>query len=156
MPSVTLAGRSFNYGIEGNGEPIVHILGGEPTTIGHKDHVTNTGIPKIGQYLIGSHQIIYYNNFRPGEVFYATKADSPTDVDRVADDCYLLMQHLNIPKAHFFAHSLLSYAPLKLALEHPDLVKSISFIEFRVTEPLLLRPKAQAAMAQVVQRQMNN
>jgi pimeloyl-ACP methyl ester carboxylesterase len=156
LTSVTLAGRTFNYGIEGNGEPIVHILGAEPATVGSRDHVTNTGIPKIAQYLKDRYQVIYYNNFRPGDVFYATKADSPTDIDRVADDCYLLMQHLNISKAHFFAHSLVSYVPLKLALNHPALVKSIAFLEFRIAEPLLLKPKTQAAMSQMVQRQMNN
>jgi len=157
LTSVTLAGRQFNYVMEGNGDPVVHLLGAEPAQINRrKEAPINTGIPKLGEYLRDRYQLISYNNYRPNEMFYATKADSATDVDRIADDCFLLMQHLNIQKAHFFAHSIISYPALKLALVHPEMVKSISFIEFRIAEPLMMKPKVQAAMSEVVQRQMNN
>ena len=157
MTPVTLAGTTFNYAVEGTGVPVVHMLGGEPAVlIRNRDHSERTGVPEIGQYLRNRFQYVCYNNYRPGGAFGATKADSSADVDRIADNCYLLMQHLNIRQAHFFAHSTISYAALKLALNHPDLVRSISFIEFRISEPMLLKPKVQAALAQSYQRRMSD
>ncbi len=123
---------------------------------GTGSNARKTGIPRISQYLKNKFQIIIYNNYRIGEMEYATKAEASNDVDSIANECFVLLQHLNISKAHFFAHRQVGYPAIKLALEHPDLVNSVGLLDFAIVEPFLLKPKVQAAMARSMQRAAMN
>jgi pimeloyl-ACP methyl ester carboxylesterase len=152
MTSITLVGKQFNYGVIGSGEPVVHIHGLEPTREGSRDHVTVTGIPGLVEYMKNRFQIITYNNYRQGEVERAVKAQATSDVDASAKDCVVLLEHLNLTKVHVFAHRQVGYVALKLALDHPELVKSVGLLNFEITQAVLLRPKAQQAMARTMQR----
>jgi len=140
----------------GSGEPIVHIHGLEPSIEGTRSNAKKTGIPEIAQYLKNKFQVITYNNYRAGEMEYATKAEASNDVDDIANECFVFLQHLNISKAHFFAHRQVGYTAIKLALDHPDLVQSIGLLDFAIVEPFLLKPKVQNAMARSMQRATMN
>ena len=144
--------------IEGTGEPVLNICGMEPIVEGSHDNVRHTGIPNFSKTpLPGRFQLISYNNFRVGSgAEYATVIESGNQVDTAASDCFVLLQHLNISNIHVFAHRQVGYAALKLAIEHPDLVKSIAFLDFEIVNSFALNPKVQQAMARVMQRtQMN-
>ena len=157
MTSVTLVGKQFNYGVLGSGEPIVHIHGLEPSIEGTRSNARRTGIPAIAQYLKNRFQVITYNNYRTGEgMEYATKAQASNDVDNIAKDCFVLLQHLNISRVHVFAHRQVGYPAIKLALDHPDLVQSIGLLDFEIVEGFLLKPKVQEAMAKQMQRMSMN
>jgi pimeloyl-ACP methyl ester carboxylesterase len=140
----------------GSGESIVHIHGLEPSIEGTRSNAKRTGIPGIAQYLKNKFQVITYNNYRAGEMEYATKAEASNDVDNIANECFVFLQHLNISKAHFFAHRQVGYTAIKLALDHPDLVQSIGLQDFAIVEPFLLKPKVQNAMARSMQRAAMN
>jgi pimeloyl-ACP methyl ester carboxylesterase len=156
LPSITLIGKNFNYSSLGNGEPIINILGMEPTVEGRDMNARNTGIPRFSKTrLMDRFQLISYNNYGSGAE-YATRADSNSDVDRLSNECFVLLQHLNLSRVHVFAHRQVGYVALKLALDHPDLVKSIAFLNFEIAPSAMLSPRAQNVMDTAMQRAQNN
>ena len=157
MTSVTLIGKVFNYNVEGAGEPIINICGMEPIVEGSGSNARRTGIPNFSKtILINRFQLVSYNNFTANQVQYATIADGNADIDRLANECFVFLQHLNIQRVHVFAHRQVGYVGLKLALDHPDLVKSIAFLDFEIIKSTMLNPKMQQAISRSMQRaQMN-
>ncbi|HXQ93231.1 MAG TPA: alpha/beta hydrolase, partial [Nitrososphaerales archaeon] len=155
MTSVTLIGKQFNYGVIGTGEPVVHIHGLEPSFDGTSKNAQRTGIPRLVEYLKNRFQVITYNNYGSG-VEYATKAQASNDVDNIANECFVLLQHLNISKVHVFAHRQVGYPAIKLALDHPDLVQSVGLLDFEIVQSFFLNPKTQQAMARSMQRASMN
>ena len=153
MASVNLLGKTFDYVVEGTGQPVVHILGLEPRT----EHQRSTDIPKISEYLKNGFRVISYNTYRmSGGPLYVTDARSVAEVEAVANDCFVFLQHLNVSGAHIFAHNQVGLPAIKLALEHPDLVKSLSFSNFQILPPFFMKPKVQAAMGRAIQKTANN
>jgi len=155
LTSVTLIGKQFNYGVIGTGEPVVHIHGLEPSFDGTSKNAQRTGIPRLVEYLKNRFQVITYNNYGSG-VEYATKAQASNDVDNIANECFVLLQHLNISKVHVFAHRQVGYPAIKLALDHPDLVQSVGLLDFEIVQSFFLNPKTQQAMARSMQRASMN
>ena len=130
----------------------MNILGMEPTVEGRDMNAHNTGIPKFAKTkLMDRFQLISYNNYTSGAEF-ATRADSSNDVDRLSNESFVLLQHLNLPRVHVFAHRQVGYVALKLALDHPDLVRSIAFLSFEIAPHAALNPRMQNAMATAMQR----
>jgi pimeloyl-ACP methyl ester carboxylesterase len=158
LPSVTLIGRPFNYSIAGRGEPIINILGLEPTVEGTGSNARPTGIPNFSKTSLPDRfQLIGYSVYpHTSRQDYATRADSSEVVDRVANECFVLLQHLNLTRVHIFAHHQIGYAALKLALDHPDLVKTIALHNFEIANHNTLTPKMQSAIAMSMQRAQNN
>jgi len=158
LPSVTLTGKPFNYYVAGRGEPIINILGMEPTVEGMGSNARPTGIPNLSKTSLSDRfQLIGYNVYpHTGGPEYATRADSTDAVDRVANECFVLLQHLNLVKVHVFAHHQIGYPALKLALDHPELVKSIALHNFEIANHNTLTPKMQSAIAISMQRAQNN
>ena len=141
----------------GTGEPLVHIHGLEPTREGTHDNVRSTGIPRLVDHMKDRFQIITYNTYRSGSgVEYATKEQGSSDVNNIASECFVLLQHLNLTRVHLFAHRQVGYAAIKVALDHPDLVKSVGLLDFEIVQSLLLKPKVQQKMAQSMQRMQMN
>lgn len=87
---------------------------------------------------------------------YVTVASGGEDVNRSANECFLLLQYLNLPKVQVFAHRQVGYVALKLALDHPDLVNSIAFLNFEIVNSHLFNPKMQRAMSMMMQRRQND
>jgi pimeloyl-ACP methyl ester carboxylesterase len=158
MPSVTLIGKPFNYSALGSGDPIINILGMEPTVEGMGENSRNTGIPNFSKTNLPERfQLINYNTYsRGGGPEFATVADSKADIDRISNECFVLLQHLNLSKVHVFAHHQVGYVALKLALDHPELVKTIALHNFEIVNHFTLNPKMQNAMAMSLQRAQNN
>lgn len=159
MISVTLAGKSFNYYFEGNGEPIINILGGEFRREGTGMVDRNRGIPnfKNTDLVKSRFQLVSYDNPIFGSPnAYATVVNRGEDVDKTANECFLLLQHLNMSKVHVFAHRQVGYVALKLALDHPDLVNSIAFLNFEIINSYLFNPKMQRAVSTMMQRRQND
>ncbi|HYB03783.1 MAG TPA: hypothetical protein VED17_04930, partial [Nitrososphaerales archaeon] len=49
MPSVILIGKPFYYSTQGSGDPIINILGMEPTVQGMGENARHTGIPNFSK-----------------------------------------------------------------------------------------------------------
>jgi len=158
MPSVILIGKPFYYSTQGSGDPIINILGMEPTVQGMGENARHTGIPNFSKTNLPERfQLIGYNTYsRAGGPEFATVAESKDDIDRLANECFVLLQHLNLTKVHVFAHHQVGYVALKLALDHPDLVKTIALHNFEIVNHFTLNPKMQNAIATSMQRAQNN
>ncbi len=158
MPSVTIIGTPFNYSIFGEGEPVMNILGMEPTVEGTEGNARPTGIPNFSKTsLTERFQLISYNTYlQIGRMDYATVADSKEVVDKSANNCYVFLQYLNLSKVHIFAHHQVGYVALKLALDHPDLVGTIALHNFEIVNHFTLNPKFQSALSASMQRAQNN
>ncbi|HYB04560.1 MAG TPA: alpha/beta hydrolase, partial [Nitrososphaerales archaeon] len=137
---------------------IINILGMEPTVQGMGENARHTGIPNFSKTNLPERfQLIGYNTYsRAGGPEFATIAESKGDIDRVASECFVLLQHLNLTKVHVFAHHQVGYVALKLALDHPDLVKTITLQNFEIVNHFTLNPKMQSAIATSMQRAQNN
>jgi len=156
---VTPTGNSLSYYSDGNGGAIINILGAELRTEGRGIDARNTGIPNFEntELVKGRFQLINYSCAIAGQPdIYATTATSGEEVSRIATDCFSLLQFLNISKAHIFAHRQVGYAALKLALDHPDLIKSIALLDFEIVNSYLFNPKMQKAVSTMMQKRQND
>lgn len=154
--SVTLAGKRFNYEMVGSGDAVVHVLGLEPRVVGVGANARNTGIPKLAQFLKNNFTVISYENYNPAGPQFATEAESEETVSRITEECIAFLQHLGVSRVHIFAHRQVGYVAIKLALERPDLVRTISFLDFEIINRFLLKPKAQMVMNEVMRRNAAN
>jgi len=105
-------GVKIRYSTLGSGEPVVLIHGL------HASGEINWVLPGISAALAKNHQVIALD--LPGH----GGSDKPKDEDaygtRMVDDVLLLMDHLQIKKAHIVGYSLGGMIALKLIAEHPD------------------------------------
>jgi len=69
---------------------------------------------------------------------YSCKTPGPYSLDLFATDLLMLLESLDIGKAHFLGHSLGGAVLLKLALHHPEKMYSLTFISSfaRLDSPL--------------------
>ena len=105
-------GVKIRYSVLGKGEPVVLIHGL------HASGEINWVLPGITAALAKDHQVVALD--LPGH----GGSDKPKDEDaygtRMVDDVLLLMDHLEIKKAHIVGYSLGGMIALKLIAEHPD------------------------------------
>src|SRR6476619_7325344 len=57
------------------------------------------------------------------------RSPSPYDMEQLADDAATLIQKLNAAPCHFVGLSMGGFVGLRLALERPDLLRSLTLIE---------------------------
>jgi pimeloyl-ACP methyl ester carboxylesterase len=125
----------------------------EPIIEGTGSNARRTGIPNFTKTSLTNHfQLISYNNYGISDVQYATLADSSQDVQRLANECFVFLQHLNIQRVHVFAHHQVGYVSLKLAVDHPDLVSTLAFLDFEIVKGFMLKPKVQQSMTRLMQK----
>lgn len=109
-------GVKIHYLLQGTGEPVVLIHGW------YSSAVINWQWPGAIAALAGNHQVIaldlpgYGQSDKPhGEAAYGLQW---------VEDVILLLDHLNIPRAHIVGYSMGGMVALKLISEHPDRVLS--------------------------------
>lgn len=118
MERADLEGVALEYAVAGAGEPVVCI---------HGAFIADTFQPLLAEpSLAGRYRLITYH--RRG---YAgsTHVPGPTSIAQQAADCYTLLTHLGIERAHVVGHSFGGLVALQFALDAPAVVHSLVLIE---------------------------
>jgi pimeloyl-ACP methyl ester carboxylesterase len=114
----SLGGAELEYEVSGTGEPVVFI---------HGAFIADTFRPLLGEpSLRGRYRLILYH--RRG---YAgsSRTSKPVSVARQAADCWALLRHLGVERAHVVGHSYGGDVALQLALDAPFVVHSLALLE---------------------------
>jgi pimeloyl-ACP methyl ester carboxylesterase len=92
--------------------------------------------------LSSRHRCIRYDHRGQGK---SASSPSPYDMEQLADDAATLIQNLKAAPCHFVGLSMGGFVGLRLALERPDLLRSLTLIESAGdAEPRLNVPKYKA------------
>jgi len=124
METATVNGVKLEYEARGSGEPMLLIHGASAA----ETFVPLLKEPALGRYrLIRYHRRGYAGSGNPGRVtsFYEQAADAAA-----------LLGHLGFSKAHLVGHSYGGLTALRLALDSPALVATLSLLE----PPMLATP----------------
>nr|QQL01623.1 esterase 1 [uncultured proteobacterium] len=107
-------GINLHYEIEGQGQPLLLIMGlGAPAAAWD---------PIFVQTLTKTHQVIIYDNRGTG---LSDKPDMPYSIAMFASDAVGLLDALNIPRAHVFGVSMGGMIAQELAIHYPQRVASL-------------------------------
>jgi pimeloyl-ACP methyl ester carboxylesterase len=113
MPKAKVNGISINYRVEGQGEPLVMIMGFSGRG---GDWRFQTRVFK------NYYRVITFDNRGVGKT---DKPSGPYTIKMMEDDTIGLMDHLAIDKAHILGMSMGGMIAQELALNHPDRVKKL-------------------------------
>ncbi len=114
--SANIRGEVLHYIEEGAGEPLIFIHG----TIGDYRAWVSRMQPYSEDYRVVSYSRRYA---WPNEQKFDSLADYSVRIH--ADDLYDLIQKLGFKKVHLVGHSYGAYTALTMALDHPELVRSL-------------------------------
>lgn len=118
MEQVTINGATLEYAVQGTGEPLVLI---------HGAILADAFDPLLHEpALANSYRIITYH--RRGFAG-SDRAPAPFSIQQQAADCRALINHLGIPRAHIAGHSYGAITALQLALDAPDVMRSLALLE---------------------------
>ena len=119
MERLEVNGVSIEYGVQGNGEPVLLIpLALVPDGLAR---------PLLAQpELTSRYQLIYYH--RRGQMG-STRGSEPPTCALQARDAAALLKHLGVKTAHVVGHSFGGLIALQLALDEPALVHSLALLE---------------------------
>lgn len=118
MPTVKVNDITMYYEIHGTGEPIVLISG---LASDHSLYQRMGLIP----WLAEKYQVIAFDNRGVG---HTDKPNIPYSIEMMADDTAALLHELGITRAHVLGTSMGGRVAVALALQHPQLVKSLVLI----------------------------
>ena len=113
MPLAKLNGININYKVEGQGEPLVMIMG---FTASRSGWVAQ--IPSFKKY----YRVITFDNRGAGK---SDKPPGPYSTKMMADDTARLMDHLGIEKAHIVGVSMGGMIAQELAINYPQRVMQL-------------------------------
>ena len=114
--SVYVNGEKLHYIQQGSGEPLIFIHG----TVG--DY--RVWIPRVEEYSKNFEVIAYSRRYAyPNKKVFDQTADYSPRIH--ADDLYALIQKLGLKKVNLVGHSYGAFTALTMALDHPELVKSL-------------------------------
>lgn len=113
MPKVFVNGININYRIEGQGEPLVLIMGlaGSMRSWIFQKHVYQKHF-----------RVITFDNRGVG---WSDKPSGPYSMRMMADDTVYLMDHLGIEKAHVLGVSMGGMIAQEIAINYPDRVNKL-------------------------------
>lgn len=109
-------GVKIHYLVHGTGEPVVLIHGL------YSSAEMNWGMPGIINAVAGDHMVIALD--LPGHGLSDKPEGDSAYGQQMAEDVILLMDHLNIPKAHIIGYSMGGMVAGKLLSTHPDRILS--------------------------------
>ncbi len=113
MPTVIVNGIRLYYELHGEGQPVLLIAG-----LG----MDITAFELITGRLSQKYQVLAFDNRGAGR---SDKPDIPYTIEMMADDTAGLLNALDIKRAHVVGVSMGGRIAMALALQHPELVKSL-------------------------------
>jgi 3-oxoadipate enol-lactonase len=108
MPFAKINGININYQVEGQGEPLVLIMG-----LGAPLSSWKYNLPFLKKHF----QVVYFDNRGTGKT---DKPHGPYTIKMMADDTIGLMDYLNIKKANMLGFSMGGVIALEITTSHPD------------------------------------
>lgn len=134
--SIYVNGEKLHYIEKGKGEPLIFIHG----TVG--DY--RAWIPRVETYSNNYHVVAYSRRYAyPNKKVFDQTADYSVRIH--ADDLYVLIQELGFKKVNLVGHSYGAYTALTMALNHPEVVKSLVLGEPPAASLLENSPKGKAS-----------
>lgn len=114
MPHVQVSGINLHYEVEGQGQPLLLIMGlGAPAAAWDS---------LLVQELAKTHRVITYDNRGTG---ISDKPDIPYTITMFASDAVGLLDALSIPRAHVFGVSMGGMIAQELTIHSPQRVASL-------------------------------
>ncbi len=114
MPYTQVNGINFHYEIEGEGQPLLLIMGlGAPAAAWD---------PAFVREMTQTHKVITYDNRGTG---LSDKPDVPYSMAMFAGDAVGLLDTLNLPRAHVFGVSMGGMIAQELGIHYPQHVASL-------------------------------
>ena len=117
LNKVAIEGYQLEYEVHGVGEPAVLI---------HGSVLADTYLPMLSEPSLSSFKLVRYRRRGFGN---STHPASIISISDQANDCWALMNELNIAPAHIAGHSYGGVIALQLALNHPEAVHSLALLE---------------------------
>ena len=114
MPLATVNGININYEVEGQGEPLVMIMGFQTA---HGGWMLQTPFFKKRHY-----RVITFDNRGVGK---SDAPDGPYSTRMMADDTAALLDYLGVKKAHVIGISLGGMIAQELAINYPERVSTL-------------------------------
>lgn len=118
MDTVAVDGITLEYEVSGSGEPAIFI---------HGALIADSFRPLIFEPVLARHYslILYHRRGYGG----SSHSDPPTSITQQAADCRALLRSLGIERAHVVGHSSGACIAMQLALDAPDVVRSLALLE---------------------------
>ena len=113
MPLAKLSGMNISYKVEGQGEPVIMIMGFTSTRSGWISQV-----PDFRKH----YRVITFDNRGVGK---SDKPPGPYSTKMIADDTVKLMDYLGIEKAHIMGASMGGMIAQELAINYPQRVMKL-------------------------------
>jgi pimeloyl-ACP methyl ester carboxylesterase len=117
LKKATISDCQLEYEVHGAGEPAILI---------HGSVIADTYLPMLSEPSLSKFKLVRYRRRGFGNSTHPTSSISIRDQ---ANDCRVLMNELNIPRAHIAGHSYGGAIALQLALDHPEAVHSLALLE---------------------------
>ncbi|GAC1650244.1 MAG: hypothetical protein NVS4B9_41200 [Ktedonobacteraceae bacterium] len=118
MDRARVNGVELEYEVKGSGDPVVFFHGGL---------LPDENTPLVKEAALTDHfKVINYHRrgFAGSE-----KPQGKATIDDQAADCYALLQHLGVNRAHVMGHSLGGVIAIQLAYDHPEVVHTLALME---------------------------
>lgn len=113
-----LEGITLSYDIRGTGEPVIFV---------HGALIADAFSPLLAKpILAGQYQLIAYRRRGYAD---STPVHEPVTVTQQAADCLGLLRYFKVDRAHVVGHSYGGAIALQLALDCPEVVRSLSLLE---------------------------
>ncbi len=143
MPTATVNGIKINYKVEGQGDPLVMIMG-----LGSGRRRWASQAPFFKKHF----QVVTFDNRGVGK---SGKPEGPYSTRMMADDTIKLMDHLGIRKAHVMGISMGGMIAQELAINYPERVgKLVLACTFAGKEGLSGDTDEQAELVKLPPRKM--
>ena len=118
MDRVQVNGSTFEYSVQGSGEPVLLI---------HGSLIADAFAPLLAQPAIaGRCRLVSYH--RRGFAGSSRHA-GPCSIAQQAADAWAILKHVGIERAHIVGHSYGGAIALQLALDAPEVVHSLALLE---------------------------
>jgi pimeloyl-ACP methyl ester carboxylesterase len=117
MSQARIDGIVLEYEASGTGEPVVMI---------HGAFLADAFRPMLEAPSLRGYRLITYH--RRGYVG-STPSSRPLSMAEQAGDCYALLRHLEIDRAHIVGHSFGGAVALQFAVDFPDAAHSLALLE---------------------------
>src|SRR5680860_295896 len=116
LKSVDIRGEKLHYVEKGKGEPLIFIHGAI------SDY--RSFLPRVEPYSEGYHTVTYSRRYAwPNKQEFDETVDYSVRIH--ADDLYAMIKDFGLKKVNIVAHSYGAFTALTMALDHPEVVKSL-------------------------------